>query len=51
MQRVTVPHDVGGPTDDVSLLWRISTHRAQDDEITRVPFHDVRQIPHISPSV
>jgi hypothetical protein len=38
MQRVTVPHDVRGPTDDVSLLWRISTHHAQDDEKMRVPF-------------
>jgi len=38
MQRVTVPHDIRGPTDDVSLLWRISTHHAQDDKIVRVPF-------------
>ena len=51
IRRVTVPHDARGPTDDVSLLWRISMHHAQDDEIMRVPFQDVRQIPHISPSV
>jgi hypothetical protein len=38
MQRVTVPHEVCGPTDDVSLLWRISTHHAQDYEIVRVSF-------------
>jgi hypothetical protein len=42
MQRATVPHDVRGATDDVSLLCRISTHHAQDDEIMRVPFQDMR---------
>jgi hypothetical protein len=43
-RHVTAPHDVRGLTNDVNLLRGISTHRARDDEIVRVPFQDVRQM-------